>query len=129
MTLAPSRLEASQEDIDGITKATLNYVEGFTTGDAERHSLAYHPEALKRRYDDSDVNGIDILETISPQGMVDYARTGRSIVDDIGYEMIIDAVSEDIASVRLYSDKWVDFLHVVKARGQWRILHVTWHYR
>ena len=73
MTLAPERLEASQEDIDGITKATLDYVKGFTTGDAERHALAYHPEALKRRYDGSEVSGIDILETISPQGMVDYA--------------------------------------------------------
>jgi hypothetical protein len=22
---------------------------------------------------------------------------------------------------------WVDFLHVVKARSEWRLLHVTWH--
>ncbi len=128
MTLAPARLEFSQEDVDGITKASLDYVEGFTQGDADRHALAYHPEALKRRYDKSDVSGIDILETISPQGMVDYARTGHSIVEDIQHEIIIDAVSEDIASVRLYSSKWVDFLHMAKARGEWRILHVVWHH-
>jgi len=129
MTLAPEKLTESQEDIDGITKATLDYVEGFTTGDAGRHALAYHPEALKRRYDRSEVSGLDILETISPQGMVDYARTGMSKVEGIEYEIVIDAVSEDIASVRLYSSKWVDFLHIVKARGEWRILHVAWHYQ
>ena len=75
------------------------------------------------------MNGIALLETISPQGMVDYARTGLATVDGIEYEIVIDAISEDIASVRLYSSKWVDFLHIVKARGEWRILHVAWHYQ
>jgi len=77
---------------------------------------------LKRRYTNSEVSGIDILETISPQGMVDYAATGLSVVEDIEYEVVVDGIVRDIASVRLHSTKWVDFLHIVKARGQWRIL-------
>ena len=44
-------------------------------------------------------------------------------------EVIIDAVFEDIASVRVYSPRWVDFLHIVKARGAWKLFHVTWHSR
>jgi Putative lumazine-binding len=129
MTLAPERLQAPHEDIDGVMKASLDYVEGFTRGDANRHAEAYHPEALKRRYTNSEVSGIDILETISPQGMVDYAATGLSVVEDIEYEVVVDGIVRDIASVRLYSTKWVDFLHIVKARGQWRILHASWCYQ
>ena len=71
MTLALERLQASQEDIDGVTKASLDHVEGFTRGDAKRHAEAYHSEALKRRYANSDASGIDMLETVSPQEMVD----------------------------------------------------------
>jgi len=44
-------------------------------------------------------------------------------------EIIVDAVFNDIASVRVYSPWWVDFLHVVKARGEWKLFHVTWHRR
>lgn len=34
-----------------------------------------------------------------------------------------------MASVRIYSCRWVDFLHIVKARGDWGLFHVTWHDR
>ena len=129
MTLAPERVEASPEDADAITKAALDYVEGYVTGDAERHARAYHPECLKRRYDVDDESGVFALGTISPQEMVDYAATGMSVDEDCMFEVIIDAVSDDIASVRIYSTKWVDFLHVVKARGEWKLLHATWHRR
>ncbi len=129
MTLAPEKLIASQEDVDAITKAALDYLEGYVSGDAERHALAYHPECLKRRLDRDEETGVYELIVVPPQVMVDYASTGRTIEDDCQFEVVIDAVSEDIASVRVYSCNWVDFLHVVKARGEWKLFHVTWHDR
>jgi hypothetical protein len=59
--------------------------------------------------------------------MADYAALSQ--MSDCDTEVIIDAISEDIASVRVYSCRWVDFLHVVKARGEWKLFHVTWHGR
>ncbi|MEA1901894.1 MAG: nuclear transport factor 2 family protein [Actinomycetota bacterium] len=128
MALAPERLEASQEDIDGVTTAVLDYIKGYTEGDAERHARAYHPECLKRRLapDEDDVTAITV---ITPQMMVEYAASGISVVEDCEFEVIIDDISDDIASVRVYSCKWVDFIHLAKARGEWRLFHVTWHNR
>lgn len=51
--------------------------------------------------------------------MVDYAALSQ--ISDCETEVIIDAISEDIASVRIYSCRWVDFLHIVKARGEWKL--------
>jgi len=129
MGLAPDRLTAPQDDLDGVMRAAHDYLEGYTEGDPERHARAYHPECVKRRYHTDDATGVEGLTVISPQTMVDYAASGASVVDDCEAEVIIDAISEDIASVRVYSCKWVDFLHVVKARGEWRLFHVTWHGR
>jgi hypothetical protein len=129
MTLAPEKLDASKEDIDAITRAAVDYLEGYVTGDAERHARSYHPECLKRRFGRDGETGVYDLIVVPPQVMVDYANTGRTIEDDCQFEVIIDAVSEDIASVRVYSCNWVDFLHVVKARGVWKLFHVTWHGR
>ena len=110
-----------------MTTAALDYIEGYIEGDAERHARAYHPECIKRRYTTDEDSGIDELVVISPRVMTDYAALSQ--MSNCDTEVIIDAISEDIASVRIYSCRWVDFLHVVKARGEWKLFHVTWHGR
>ena len=129
MTKAPENLTASKEDVEGVTSAVMDYLEGYVQGDGERHAGAYHPECVKRRlYFDAE-DGITALMTLTPQMMSDYAATGKSIEEDCDFEIVIDDISEDIASVRCYSCNWVDFIHLAKARGEWRLLHVTWHGR
>ena len=128
MTLAPAELVASQEDIDGVMTAALDYIYGYTEGDPERYARAYHPECIKRRYDHDPDTGIDGLIVLTPRVMVDYAGAGSEI-PDCEAEVVIDAISQDIASVRVYSCRWVDFIHMAKARGEWKLFHVTWHRR
>lgn len=120
--------EAAQEDVDAITKVALDYIEGYVSGDAQRHARSYHPEAIKRRYT-QDEAGIFGIISLSPQTMADYAATQTDTDQGGSVEVVIDDVFEDIATVRVYSPRWVDFLHVVKARGEWRLFHITWHDR
>ena len=127
MALVPSTLEASQDDIDGVMRAARDYIEGYTSGDPGRHARAYHPECVKRRYAEDQDSGIFELITLPPRVMADFAGTDDAVITDCEYEVVIDAISQDIASVRVYSCRWVDFLHVVKARGEWKLFHVTWH--
>lgn len=127
MGLAPERIEAPQEDLDAVRRVALEYIDSYARGDAERHERVYHSEAIKRRYARDPESGIDELIVLSPRIMAEYA--GRSEIGECETEVIVDAISEDLASVRVYSCRWVDFLHVVKARGEWRLFHVTWHGR
>ena len=125
-TIAP-HIEAADDDVEAITAAARNYLEGYLSGDADRHGRAYHPEAVKRRYSE-DEDGVFGIISISPRTMADSA--GVHEPEDTGdYDIFIDDISQDMASVRVYSKYWVDFLHVVKARGEWRLFHVTWHRR
>ena len=124
MTSKGPEIEATEEEIAAIKAAALNYLFGWVEADPERHALACHPEALKRRYFIKD--GIDELDWVTPQLMVDWAASGLSRTADTEYELIIDDVTQGMASCRLYSTNWIDFLHIVKARGDWRILNVTW---
>lgn len=127
MALAPTELLAPQEDIDGVMTAALDYIDGYVEGDAERHARAYHPECIKRRYVTDEESGVDELVVLSPRVMADFAALSQ--MSDCESEVIIDAISEGIASVRIYSCRWVDLLHIVKARGEWKLFHVTWHGR
>ena len=127
MESVSNRQGPAQDDIDAITRVALDYVEGYVSGDSQRHLRSYHPEAIKRRYTEDD--GVFGIVSLSPQTMADYAATETGTDTDSPIEVIVDDVYEDIASVRVYSTRWVDFLHVVKARGEWRLFHVTWHGR
>ncbi len=119
----PDRVGVSEEDIETITKAVLDYLEGYVAGDAQRHLGSYHPEAVKRRYNQHE-DGVFGVVNYSPQTMADWAalQTPTEVGDA---EIVIDGVYSDIATVRVYSKWWVDFIHVVKARGSWKLFHVT----
>lgn len=121
-------IQASDSDLEAIIAAARDYLEGYVTGDGERHARAYHPEAIKRRYTE-DEDGLFSMINLSPRVMSDYAATQDASDEADRADMFIDDVSQDIASVRVYSPRWVDFLHIVKARGEWKLLHVTWHSR
>ena len=127
MTTTVNAGNVKPADLAGIEEAARAYLEGYTKGDPEWHRRAYHPEAVKRRmYVDAE-SGVTQIAFLSPQTMVDHAATGLSTVEDCDYEVVIDDVYENIAARRTYACKWVEFLHIVKARGEWRILHATWH--
>ena len=64
---------AAQADIEAITKVALDYVEGYVSGDAERHASSYHTEAVKRRYT-QDEDGVFGIINLSPQTMADYSH-------------------------------------------------------
>ena len=67
-------------------------------------------------------------------GMDLYARV--NILDQRAVRLPRGDVTEAIAldsdpvnRARGWQDKGVDFLHIVKARGEWKLFHVTWHGR
>jgi hypothetical protein len=126
MTSVEHHVGVTEEDLEAINKVALDYLDGYVSGDAERHLSSYHSEAIKRRYM-VDADGVVGVITLSPQTMSEDAamQTPKQVDSDV----IIDAAYRDIASVRVYSPDWVDFLHVVKARGAWKLFHVTWHRR
>ena len=127
MAVIASHVTAHSSELDAIEAAANDYLFGYLSGNPDRHLNAYHPEAIKRRYI-QDEDGVYGVINLSPRTMADSAAT---VVpeDDCEAEIFIDDVSQDIASVRVYSCHWVDFLHIVKARGEWKLFHVTWHQR
>lgn len=126
MTLAPTKLDASQADIDAISAVATEYVKSYAAGDASRHERVYHPECVKRAYLTDPESGVTELMNLSPRVMADYAAASGPMDADCDVDVIIDDIAGDMASVRVYSCNWIDFVHVVRARGEWRLLHVTW---
>jgi hypothetical protein len=126
--MAPTARPASQADLDAVTAVAREYIESYVAGDSARHARVYHPECAKRRFVNDPDSGVTELITLTPQVMADYAAA-LGPAGECPTEVIVDDLSDDMASVRIYSCRWVDFAHIVRARGEWRLFHVTWHGR
>ena len=113
---------ATEEDLAEIRQAVVDYCEGYYRRDPEQTARAYHPECVKRRF--VQAYGAWHLIVRTPASMVELARNNEPAIDPT-YEIFIDDVADGIASARLYSDHWVDIVHLVKHRGHWRLFHVT----
>ncbi len=115
MALVEDRVGVSQSDIESIRQVALDYLEGYVSGDAERHLRSYHPEAIKRRYS-VGTDGVVGIISLSPQTMADDAALQTP--QQVEAEIIVDAVYDDIASVRVYSPWWVDFRACSQSAGR-----------
>lgn len=119
----------AQTDTDraGIRRAALDYIEGWYTGDAARMERAVHPELAKRI-----VRTQDGESRLSHQGadtlVANTGRGGGSDTPDARRlkEITILDVYENAASVKIVASDWIDYLHLARWNGEWKIVNVLW---
>ncbi|HEY0373360.1 MAG TPA: nuclear transport factor 2 family protein [Amnibacterium sp.] len=110
-------------DHEAIVATGLDYYEGWFDGDAERMERALHPELAKRGI---VPGGID---TDTARTMIDAtaAGVGRSRdVADRDIRIRVDHVHGDIATATITSAVYVDYVHLVRVGGRWRIVNALW---
>ena len=122
---APAQTAA---DSSAIVATALDYIDGFYTSDAARMGRALHPELAKRIV--GDPSGPESrLQNMSAQQLIDATAGGGAarIPDDAKKEdvSILD-VYHNIASVRIDAGVWIDYLHVARWNGEWKIINVLW---
>ncbi len=120
----------SREERQDIVCVALDYIDGFFEGDAERMSRAVHPELAKRTIEMNGGTQEQYLRNMTAAQLVDVTASGNGvrISDAYGtwsYVTILDSF-EDMASVRVDVSTWVDYLHVGKINGEWKIINVLW---
>ncbi len=109
-----------------INKVVLDYVEGWYSADAKRMEAALSSHLAKRRItEDGEIMAVSkawmVKATAEGVGRIDDPERGRK-------EITILSQTETMASVMLVSNKFVDYLHLVKVRGSWKIANALWDY-
>jgi len=129
----PSLLSAqTAADTAAIRQAALDYIEGYYTGDAGRMERALHPDLAKRVVRTNPANGWSAVENMSAMTLVLITRAmAQRPVPPEGRrtEVSILDVFGNAASVRVDAAQWVDYLHLGKLNGEWKIVNVLWEMR
>ena len=119
----------SAGDSLSIRNSVLNYLEGWYSGDAERMSNALYTGLVKRRIATLPQTGGNYVEQVGYSDMVEFTRAGFGKGKDPDYsgdKITIAGIYGSMASVKAVSPDFIDFIHLGKVNGEWKILNVIW---
>lgn len=128
---SPSPIPAPQStpDTTEIEAIARDYIDGWYAGDVARMDRALHSELVKRMLEGEGDGGTGELRMISKARMLELTAQGGGDMPDAENEVVIDDISSTIASARVLSPEYVDYLHLVKTAAGWKIANVLFHNR
>jgi hypothetical protein len=112
-----------------IKQTVLNYIEAWYRGEPERGKGSLHPELAKRIVKTDPDTGKNRLEMMSASALAERWQSGdgkktpqeRQLKD----VTILDRHG-DMASVKLETGAWVDYMHLAKFNKTWVIINILW---
>jgi hypothetical protein len=115
-------------DSAAIRATALDYIDGWYAADGARMERALHPELAKRNVW-SDSAGRSHLIQMSALTLIMGTRGGggsKIPAPQRSDSVRILDIYGGAASVRVRAATWIDYMHMAKYNGQWRILNVLW---
>ncbi len=122
---APAQTAA---DSSAIVATALDYIDGFYTSDAARMERALHPD-LAKRIVGNPAGPASVLQNMTAEQLVQTTASGGAdrIPDEARREDVnILDIYRNIATVRIDAGLWIDYLHVARWNGEWKIVNVLW---
>jgi len=114
---------SNNADATAISATVRNYIEAYYTGDSLRMKQTMHPHYLKHM-----IHGdIPMREKTAAQ-MERYVRANgpsdQPQAEKTEQIQVLD-IAGNIASAKLITPHWVDYMTLSKLDGQWKILSVV----
>lgn len=118
---------APHAEHDAITQTALDYIEGFYLGDATRMERGLHP-SLAKRIMRANAAGAPQLDEQSAADLIRLAasRKGSAPPARQQRDVTVLDVYGNAATVKVVANTWIDYLHMVKWEGRWKIVNVLW---
>ncbi len=126
MTSSPDPLPYASSDAAEIEAVVRDYIDGWYAGDAELMDRALHADLVKRIPQSEDP---DSLREVTKARMVEMTADGGGDAADPDMEIEIDDISADIAAARVLSPEYLDYLHLVRTSGGWKITNILFRNR
>jgi hypothetical protein len=112
-----------------VAVVAQNYMDAYYTADSARMQKTLHPDFHKRTL--KTVNGHTEISEDTVQSMVEGVRlgSGQEIppAERVQKIEVLD-VYRDAASVKVVTGRWIDYMHLTKLNGEWRVLDVVLQY-
>lgn len=109
-----------------VEATARDYIDGWYRGDVRRMDRSLHKDLVKRIRTDDDPSA---LREVTRTRTLELTANGGGDAPGADVQIVIDGVSGEIASVRVFSPDYVDYLHLAKTANGWKIVNVLFHNR
>ena len=125
-------LGQTKQDTLAIKQTALDYIESQHSPNPARMERALHPRMVKRTFWKDKATGKDYVRETNTESMVllaeSYNKNGDKFPASPRKDIKLLDVSDRTASVKLFADEWIDYMHLVKLNNTWKIINVLWQY-
>jgi len=119
----PTAKAWSSDELPAIKQTALNYMESWYQGDAKKMKANLHKKLAKRSLQYGE------LKQTKASSMVAWTRdgVGRGLWrDDLNIEVIVLDYYKNIASVKVITPHYYEFLHLMKTDKKWVIINALY---
>jgi len=129
LALFCSNLKAQEADSTVIEQVVLNYIENFFENKVEAMNKSLHPRLAKRGLNPDR----SMSEDFPPETLAKLMSEKRAFPKSAQKNKVLDIkVFRDSATASLVtgypSTRWVEYLHLVRQNGEWKIINVFWEF-
>jgi hypothetical protein len=127
--LAPAAGAAAQAPADSaaIRATVTDYIQGWYDADAPRMERSLYPGLAKRIVGGGPATRGSRVESLSAAELVRDTGAGtKAPPNRRRQDITILDVFQNMATVKLVASGWVDYMHLGKIDGQWKIVNVMW---
>ncbi len=119
----------TNEDKEAVRQASLDYVESIYEVDPSKAERSVHPDLAKRGFFlKQGETAYTPLSMTFPQLVElakNYNKNGR-VPKNAPKEVVVFEVSDQTASAKVTASWGIDYLHLAKYDGKWKIINVLW---
>lgn len=126
LSIAPINAQdttTSKDDVSAVRATVTDYIEGYFTGDAHRMGRSLHSHYLKHMIHGNipmrEKTGEQMVSEIKKNGPVGLPASQKN------EQITVLDIAGDIASAKLVTTGWTDYMTLSKVNGEWKILSVV----
>lgn len=109
------------DEAAAVEAVVRDYIDGWHAGDAQRMESSLHDDLVKRTTGDETAPGD--LSRVTRAQMVQLTRDGGGRSPGAPADVVVHHVEGGIASAQVATAEYLDYLHLTKTGGAWRIVH------
>jgi hypothetical protein len=128
LTIGVAQVQKTGDTLSAITETALDYADGFYSGAPERMERAIHPDLNKVTVVKLSPATKPSLQYSTYSGLIELtqAKIGFRDPDKRNINVTILKTNDNLASVKLKSPMFNDYLQMVRIDDKWKIVNVLW---
>jgi hypothetical protein len=118
-------MDSLASDRQAITEVATQYFESWFDGDPDRMRAVLHPALSKRTALEPGASAVSLDEDTA-ESMVAHVSGGPQTSIERGQDITILDVSRHIATVKVVSKPFIEYLHLARFGDRWLIVNALY---